>query len=65
MAEKPVQTTLGPMDRNRLSTLKETLGHEDDDSVIMFEGRQLGVLLGRQIVDYVEVELGKRNTRGL
>lgn len=65
MAEKPIQTALGPMDRKRLNTLKETLCGEADDSVIRFEGRELLVSQGYEIVEAVEVRLGQRNTRGL
>lgn len=65
MAEKPVQTVAGPFDRKRLAALKETIEGEDRDSVVMFEGQELLVSFAGYLVEYVETELGKRNTEGL
>lgn len=65
MAEKPVQTIAGAFDRKRLDALKETIKDQDRDSTIMFEGQELLVSFGGYLAEYVEMELGKRNTRGL
>lgn len=65
MTEKPVQTIAGPFDRKRLDALKETIKGEDKDSTVMFEGQELLVSFGGYLAEYVESELGKRNTRGL
>lgn len=65
MAEKPVQTIAGPFDRKRLDALKETIKDQDRDSTVKFEGNDLLVSFGGYLAEYVELELGKRNTRGL
>lgn len=65
MAEKPVQTIAGPFDRARLDALKATIKGEDRDSVVMFEGNELLVSFGGYLAEFVEMELGKRNTEGL
>jgi hypothetical protein len=65
MAEKPVQTIAGPFDRKRLDALKETLKDQDRDSTVMFEGQELLVSFCGYLVEYVESQLGQRNTRGL
>jgi hypothetical protein len=65
MAEKPVQTIAGAFDRKRLDALKETLKDQDRDAVVMFEGNEYLVSYASYLVEYVETELGKRNTRGL
>lgn len=65
MTEKPVQTIAGPFDRKRLNAIKETIKDQDRDSVVMFEGQELLVSFGGYLAEYVETELGKRNTRGL
>jgi hypothetical protein len=65
MAEKPVQTIAGAFDRKRLDALKETIKDQDRESVVMFEGNELLVSFGTYLAEYVETELGKRNTRGL
>lgn len=65
MAEKPIQTIAGAFDRQRLDKLKETIKDQDRDSVVMFEGQELLVSFGAYLAEYVEMELGKRNTRGL
>jgi hypothetical protein len=65
MSEKPVNTIAGPFDRKRLDALNETLKGQDRDSVVMFEGQELLVSFGNYLAEYVETELGKRNTRGL
>lgn len=62
---KPVQTVFGPIDRARLKALKDTLANEDRDTVVMFEGQELLVSFGNYLVEFVEMELGKRNTEGL
>ncbi|MDY6949858.1 MAG: hypothetical protein SXG53_29645 [Pseudomonadota bacterium] len=64
-SEKPVQTIAGPFDRKRLDALKETIKDQDRDSTVMFEGQPLLVGFGYYLAEYVEGELGKRNTRGL
>lgn len=63
--EKPVNTIAGPFDRKRLAALKETIKDEDRDSTVMFEGQQLLVSFGHYLAEFVEMELGKRNTGGL
>lgn len=65
MAEKPVQTIAGAFDRKRLDALKETIKDQDRDSTVMFEGNEFLVSFGGYLAEYVEMELGKRNTRGL
>lgn len=65
MAEKPVQTIAGPFDRKRLKALKDTIEGQDRDSTVMFEGNELLVSFGGYLAEFVEGELGKRNTRGL
>lgn len=65
MTEKPVNTIAGPFDRKRLDALKETIKDQDRDSTVMFEGQELLVSFGGYLAEYVEMELGKRNTRGL
>lgn len=65
MAEKPVNTIAGPFDRKRLKALKETIQDQDRDSTVMFEGNPLLVSFGGYLAEFVEGELGKRNTRGL
>lgn len=65
MTEKPVQTNAGPFDRKRLDALKKTIEGQDRDSVVMFEGNELLVSFGAYLAEFVEVELGKRNTEGL
>lgn len=63
--DKPIQTIAGPFDRKRLTALKEAIKDQDRDSVVMFEGNELLVSFGGYLAEYVETELGKRNTRGL
>jgi hypothetical protein len=63
--EKPVGTIAGPFDRKRLGALKETIKDQDKDSVVMFEGQELNVGFGGYLAEFVEMELGKRNTGGL
>ncbi|MEN6333287.1 MAG: hypothetical protein ABFE01_03445 [Phycisphaerales bacterium] len=63
--EKPIQTIAGPFDRDRLAKLKETIKDQDRDSVVMFEGNELLVSFGQYLAEFVEIELGKRNTEGL
>lgn len=63
--EKPVGTIAGPFDRKRLRALKETIKDQDKDSVVMFEGQELNVGFGGYLAEFVEMELGKRNTGGL
>jgi len=63
--EKPIQTIAGPFDRKRLNALKATLKDQDRDSVVMFEGQEVLVSFGGYLVEFVEMELGKRNTEGL
>lgn len=65
MTEKPIHTQAGPFDRKRLARLQETLKDQDRDSVVMFEGQELLVSYGKYLAEYVEMELGKRNTEGL
>lgn len=65
MTEKPVNTIAGPFDCKRLDALKETIKDQDRDSTVMFEGQELLVSFGGYLAEYVEMELGKRNTRGL
>lgn len=65
MTEKPVNTIAGPFDRKRLDALKETIKDQDRDSTVMSEGQELLVSFGGYLAEYVEMELGKRNTRGL
>lgn len=65
MTEKPVSTIAGPFDRKRLDALKETIKDQDRDSTVMFEGQELLVSFGGYLAEYVEMELGKRNTGGL
>ena len=65
MTEKPVNTIAGPFDRKRLAALKEAIRDQDRDSVVMFEGNELLVSFGGYLAEFVEGELGKRNTRGL
>lgn len=63
--DKPINTIAGPFDRKRLDALKETIKDQDRDSTVMFEGQELLVSFGVYLAEYVEMELGKRNTRGL
>lgn len=63
--EKPIQTIAGPFDRKRLDALKETIENQDRDSTVMFEGQELLVSFGGYLAEFVEMELGKRNTGGL
>lgn len=63
--EKPVHTIAGPFDRKRLEALKETIKDEERDSTVKFEGQDLLVSFGQYLAEYVEMQLGKRNTRGL
>lgn len=65
MSEKPVQTIAGPFDRERLQRLKDTIEGEDRETVLMFEGQELLVSFGCYLAEFVEMQLGKRNTRGL
>lgn len=65
MTEKPVNTIAGQFDRKRLEALKATIKDQDRDSTVMFEGQELLVSFGGYLAEYVEMELGKRNTRGL
>ncbi|MBP53073.1 MAG: hypothetical protein CMG88_03710 [Marinobacter sp.] len=65
MTEKPVNTIAGPFDRKRLKALKEVIQDQDRDSTVMFEGQELLVSFGGYLAEFVEGELGKRNTRGL
>lgn len=65
MTDKPVQTICGPFDRKRLDSLQETIKDQDRDSTVMFEGQELLVSFGQYLAEYVGMELGKRNTRGL
>lgn len=65
MSEKPIQTIAGPFDRARLARMKETIKDQDRDSVVMFEGNELLVSFGEYLAEFVEMELGKRNTGGL
>lgn len=65
MTEKPVQTIAGSFDRKRLESLLETIKDQDRDSTVMFEGQELLVSFGQYLAEYVDMELGKRNTRGL
>lgn len=65
MTEKPVQTIAGPFNRARLQLLNETLKDQDRDSVVLFEGQELHVGYGHYLAEFVEIEFGKRNTRGL
>lgn len=65
MTEKPVNTIAGQFDRKRLDALKATIKDQDRDSTVMFEGQELLVSFGGYLAEYVEMELGKRNTRGL
>ena len=65
MAEKPVNTIAGPFDRKRLKALQEVIRDQDRDSTVMFEGQELLVSFGGYLAEFVEGELGKRNTRGL
>ena len=65
MTEKPVNTIAGPFDRKRLKALKEVIQDQDRDSTVMFEGLELLVSFGGYLAEFVEGELGKRNTRGL
>lgn len=65
MAEKPVQTVAGPFDRKRLESLQEVVKDQDRESVVMFEGQELLVSFGQYLVEFVELQLGKRNTGGL
>lgn len=65
MAEKPVHTQAGLFDRKRLDALNEVLKDQDRDSVVNFEGQELHVGYGRYLAEFVDVELGKRNTEGL
>ena len=63
--EKPINTIAGPFDRARLARLKDTIKDEDRDSTVKFEGQDLLVSFGNYLVEFVEMELGKRNTEGL
>lgn len=65
MTDKPVQTVAGPFDRKRLDALKETIKDQDRDSAVNFEGQELLVSFGEYLAEFVEIELGKRNTEGL
>lgn len=65
MIEKPIQTVAGPFDRKRLDALKETIKDQDRDLMVMFEGQELLVSFAGYLVEFVEIELGKRNTGGL
>lgn len=65
MTEKPIQTRSGPFDRRRLKALQQTLKDQDRDAVVMFEGSEMLVSYGKYLAEFVEMELGKRNTEGL
>lgn len=65
MIEKPVNTPVGQFDRARLKLLKEAIDGQDKDAVVAFEGAELHVGYGQYLVEYIEGELGKRNTNGL
>lgn len=65
MTEKPVNTIAGPFDRKRLKALQDVIEGQDPDSVVTFEGNELLVKFGEYLAEFVEGELGKRNTRGL
>lgn len=65
MTEKPVNTRVGQFDRARLKLLKEAIDGQDKDAVVSFEGAELHVGYGQYLVEYIEGELGKRNTNGL
>jgi hypothetical protein len=65
MAEKPVQTNAGPFTRKRLESLQAVIKDQDRDAVVQFEGQELLVSYGQYLAEYVEIEFGKRNTRGL
>lgn len=63
--EKPVQTKWGPWTRDMMNRLKEALEGEDKDSIIMFDGAEVLVSFGNYLVQFLESEFAKRNTRGL
>ena len=65
MSEKPVNTIAGPFDRKRLEALEEVIKDQDKDSVVKFEAQDLHVGFGQYLAEFVNVELGKRNTGGL
>jgi hypothetical protein len=65
MTDKPVNTVAGPFDRKRLEALEAVLKDQDRDSVVMFEGQELLVSFGNYLAEFVNLELGKRNTGGL
>jgi hypothetical protein len=65
MAEKPVQTKWGPMTRAQMESLKTALDGQDRDATINWEGQEVLVSFGLYLVEFVESEFAKRNTRGL
>lgn len=63
--EKPVQTKWGPISRGQAESLKAALDGQDRDATVMWEGQEVLVSFGQYLVQFVETEFGKRNTRGL
>lgn len=65
MSEKPVQTVNGPFDRKRLKSMKDAIKDQDRDTVVVWEGMELLVSYAEYMIEFVELEFGKRNTGGL
>ena len=70
MSDKPVQTVCGAFDRNRLKALKKVVAEAEEsgvgrEEVTMFEGQELVIGYGKYLIEFVEMKLGQRNTRGL
>ena len=64
-----ISTAWGCIDAETISDMRATLESSDEDkrskAVIMWQGQELVVSFGWYLVEYVEGELAKRNTRGL
>lgn len=64
--EKPVMTKWGPWTRDMMNRLKTALAQESDkDASINFDGQEVLVSFGNYLVEFLEIEFGKRNTHGL
>lgn len=64
-----IDTMMGCIDKETISEIRKTLEESGEDqrsgAVLKWRGQDLQVSFGWYLVEFVEGELAKRNTRGL
>lgn len=64
-----IATICGCIDAETISDIRKTLEESGVDrksqEIVMWQGQELACSFGWYLVEYVEMELAKRNTRGL